>query len=392
MNDVTNVIHEVIKKQLHQSNFDIVGLIPIPPHGDRMVRLSTLQEILEEFEESGGGSGTVEYLLQIRPRPAQTPPTQKLDPAPQNKNSSESIYHANGKLNVPYLIKNAEILFEAGDYPLARNIYKTILSSGEFTSTALYRMGRCFEVEGKIEEARANYEDSIAYLPTIEAYQRLAALLIRQSKDQQAAEVMERALNMKEISPSLRFEILKACGNCWTRAKKSEEAERNFKKALEINPSADEIRANLGTLYLQSNRVAEAKRHFRDAIASNPKNHQALAGVGSCYLAEGDKKTAHDYFAQSLELELNNPTAIFYLVKCAYEIKSYATACQILLNYIQIAPVNTNLLYSLAGLQFHLGRISEAKATTLKILELQSQHAGAKELLNMIERYAPPSG
>jgi tetratricopeptide (TPR) repeat protein len=94
---------------------------------------------------------------------------------------------------------------------------------------------------------------------------------------------------------------------------------------------------------------------------------------------------------QSLELELNNPTAIFYLVKCAYEIKSYATASQMLLNYIQIAPVNTNLLYSLAGLQFHLGRISEAKETTLKILELQSQHAGAKELLNMIERYASPS-
>jgi tetratricopeptide (TPR) repeat protein len=392
MNDLTYNLHEVIRNQLHQTNFDVIGLIPVPSHSDRMVRLRTLQEILEDLQDSSTGNETLEYLLQIRPKHPQQPQPQKTENnASSNKPSPESIYLPNGKLNIPYLIRNADLLFDAGDYALARNIYKTVLTSGEYTSAALYRLGRCFEAEGKIEESRANYEDSIAYLPTLEAYQRLSALLIRQGKDQQAAEVMERALNLKEIPHSTRYELYKACGNCWTRAQKSEDAERNFKKALEVNPAADEVRANLGVLYLQGHKISEAKRHFRDATASNPNNPQALSGLGSCCLAEGDKKSAHDYFAQSLQIELNNPTAIFYLVKCAYEIKSYAIATKILQEYIQIAPVNTNLLYSLAGLQFHLGRIAEAKATTSQILELQAQHGGAKELLNMIERYAGPS-
>jgi tetratricopeptide (TPR) repeat protein len=390
MNDVTLNLHEVIKKQLDQESFDVVNVIPIPHHSDRMVRLRTLQEVLEDLHDSTDHRGTLEFIVQVKPKNEQSNSPAKVEPASQ-KQIPESIYLPDGKLNTPYLIRNADLLFDSGDFSLARNIYKTILATGEQTSSVLYRLGRCFEAESKLEEAKTHYEDSVAYHPTLEAYQRLAALLIRQSKDLQAAEVMERALNMKEVPRTIRFEIHKACGNCWTRAQKVEEAERNFKKALEINPSADSVRANLGALYLQGNKFSEAKRHFRDAMASNPKNHQALSGLGSCCLAEGDKKSAHDYFSQSLEIELNNPTAVFYLVKCAYEIKSYAVAARLLQEYIQIAPVNTNLLYSLAGLQFHLGRIADAKATTLRILELQSQHSGAKELLNRIEKYSGPS-
>ncbi len=389
-NNVTEDLHEFISKQLMQREFDLVGIVPIPTQGDRMVRLRTLQEIIEEFEESSG-QGTMEYLLQIKPKSQKTKSNSqqpKADTPSFSKTVPESIYLANGKLNIPFLMKNADLLSDAGEYHLAKNIYKTILKSGENTSAVLFRIGKCLESEGKLSDARAHYEESITYYPTLEVFQKLGALSVSEKQDQKAAEIFERALSLKDIQQSKKFELHKAAGNCWTRANKDAEAERHFKKALEIDPSADEIRSNLGALYLQNNKIPEAKRHFRDAIASNSRNHQALAGLGSCYLAENDKKSAHDYFAQSLEIELNNPAAIYHLVKCAYEIKIYAAAARILENYIQIAPVNTNLLYSLAGLQFHLGRIQEAQNTTLKILDLQPQHVGAKDLLSLIEKYA----
>ncbi len=392
--DVTHSLHEVIRKQLHQADFDIVGITAIPAHSDRMIRLRTLQEMLEDFEEFRSND-TIDYLLQIKPRRQQPQQQPQQDntriEVTSSKAAPESIYLPNGKLNIPFLIRNADLLFDSGDYVLAKNIYKTILKTGENTSAALFRMGRCFEAEGKYEEALVHFEESIAYHPSLECFQRLSALLLSQNKDLQAGEILERAMNLKDLNPSARFELFKAAGNCWTRAKRIEYAERNFKKALEINPSADDIRANLGALYLQANKIPEAKRYFRDATASNPENYQAMAGLGSCSLAEGDRKSAHDHFAQSLNIELNNPNAIFYLVKCAYELKSYAVASKILEEYIQIAPVNPNLLYSLAGLQFHLGRIQDAKITTSKILELQSQHEGAKDLLNLIERYTGPT-
>jgi len=70
------------------------------------------------------------------------------------------IYLPNGKLNVTFLMKNAELLFDAGDFVLARKIYNTILRSGEMTATVLHRLGKCYEAEGKTEIAHAKFEEA----------------------------------------------------------------------------------------------------------------------------------------------------------------------------------------------------------------------------------------
>jgi tetratricopeptide (TPR) repeat protein len=209
-------------------------------------------------------------------------------------------------------------------------------------------------------------------------------------KDEEAAEVLTRALNLKEMPIDLRTELEKACGNAWMRAKNYEQSERHFRRALELCPPAlaHEIRANLGALFIRQGRTSEAKRSFQDILAQNPRSAKAYMGLATCYLADNEKRLAHDCFAQALQLDLNNPTAVFHLVKCAYEIKSYATAARLVEEYIQIAPVNMSLLYSLAGLQFHLGRMNESAVTARKILGLQAGHAGAAELLRAIERRA----
>ena len=392
MKDLIHTIQEALGKKLSAEGYDIVDLLPIPNRGDRMVRMRTLEEALEEFDTAD--SESISYLVQIKPKSRNQQPSfaSALNASPfvdhaEPRPSLEGIYLPNGKLNISFLSQNAELLYASGDYVLARKIHQAILKSGERTAASLFGIARCLEAEGKHDEAMTHYEESITYHPTHDAYQNLAALLIRKKKDQQAAETMERALNIKDLPLASRFELHKACGNCWMRMEKIEAAEKHYRKALELDPQADGIQVNLGALYLQAGRTSDARRHFQDALASNQKNDRALSGLGSVALADDDKRAAHDFFARALEANLQNPSAIFQLVKCAYEIKSYATAARIVGEYIQVAPINVNLLYSLAGLQFHLGRIAETRTTATKILELQPQHAGAIELLQMIEKY-----
>ena len=385
MNHLTIAIQEALERQLKNSapgfedRFEGIGIVPIPAHGDRIVKLRTLEEALEEE--------TIGYLIQLKTKKTVFLPREntgmRLEP--------ENIHLPNGKLNITYLLKTSDLLYGAGEYLLARNVYKKLLSSGERTALAFYGIGRCYEAEGLLEKAKVNYEESIAYQATLEAYQSLASVLTRQKKDRKAAETLERALNLKEIPTPTRFELHLSCGDRWARAEKPENAEKHYKKALEINPSAREIHSNLGAICLQGGRVPEARRHFQEALASNPKNDKALAGLGSCALNEGEKRLAHDYFAKALEIELNNPSAIYHLVRCAYEIKSYATAARLVEDYTHAAPVNANLLYSLAGLQYHLGRMAEAKATAQKLLQLDPEHSGARELLGMIEQFGASS-
>lgn len=382
------------------------NVVSVPGGSDKMVRMRTIEEALDQLNDQlndelngefdGGDENEIlqQYIIQIKPRrtprlsqtAAATAKTEKT----QAKIANDQVYLANGALNVDFLMQNAELLFVSADYPLARNIYTQVAKvgqSGTKTSEALFGMARCFERENLLEEARAKYEESIAYHPTLETYQHLSTLLLHQNKPYQAAEALERALHLKNLSAKIRYELCKAAGNSWMRANQMASAEKSYKKALEIDPSADEIQANLGALYLHAEKVVEAKRRFQDAFAANPKNDKALAGLGSCLLASGDKRGAHDLFAQALAINLQNSQAIFHLVKCAYEIKSYATAARIVEEYVQTSPININLLYSLAGLQFHLGRMTDARATCDKILELSPTHSGAKELLGMMEQF-----
>jgi tetratricopeptide (TPR) repeat protein len=388
--------HEALARQLRDSGAELVDVVPIPLQGDRMVRLRTLEEVLADFDCAG--EGVLGYFIQVRQARPSRAAAPVLDPSPAAKATFENIYLGTGKLNIPFLMRNAEILAASGEWTLAKNVYKTILSSGEHSAIALAGVGRCLQAEGKLDEARAKYEESIAYQPTFDCFRWLGALLLTMGKEAQAAEIYERAFNHSLSSEggknaatgqhSIRFELCEAAGNCYVRARRLGDAERLYHRALELDPSADGIRANLGALYLGAGKLPEALRHFQDALASNPRNTQALSGLGSCALAEDNRKAAHDYFARSLEENLDQPQAIFHLVKIAYELKSYARAAKILADYVQSAPINANLLYSLAGLQFHLGKLADAGATVAKILELVPTHSGAQELQALIARYS----
>ena len=90
----------------------------------------------------------------------------------------------------------------------------------------------------------------------------------------------------------------------------------------------------------------------------------------------------------SLEKNLRNSTAIFHLVKCAYEIKKYATAEKMLSTYVEIAPVSPSLLYSLAGLQFHVNKKREASQTAKRILQIKADHQDARDLIARMESEA----
>lgn len=374
MKDLGTKIHQTLGARLNAEGFDLVDLVPIPAHGDRMLRFRTVQEALEEFESDG----SMGYLVQIRRQaPAVSAPA-------ADTSALEGVWMPDGKLNVQYLVRNAELLFSAGEFTLAGNIYKSLLDAGVNSGFSLYWMGRCLEAEGKSEEACHSYEEALTWNPTLEAYRHFGGLLIRSRKNHQAAEIYERALNLKTLSADTRFELHKTAGNCWMRAEKDAQAEKHYRQALQINPSADDIQANLGALYLQGAKTSDARRFFQDALAANPANDRALSGLGSCWLADGDRQQAHDAFAKSLEINLANPTAVFHLVKCAYQIRSYATAARILGEYVQTAPVSTNLLYSLAGLQFHLGQHGEAAKTARQILDMKAGHAGAADLLKLI--------
>lgn len=374
---LVDLINSELQKHLSREGHELVDLVAVPTGTDRLVRFRTIQEVLAEFEESDEIEEAQTYVLHIRKRREQAAEAAR-------EGQADGIYLSNGRLNVEFLLSNAKILFKAGDYVAARQIFSALTKSGERTAEALLGLARCLEAEGKTENALKAYDDSILYAPSLNAYRRYAALLIRTKKDQQAAEVLERALLLKDLPQKTRYDLHQAAGNAWLRSQVPAKAERHYRKALEVNPHSDAVAANIGALCLAQKRYDEAKVAYDEAIRVNPSNDKAWFGLGSIAIAAGRKKEAHDAFAASLRIRIQQPQAIFHLVKCAYEIKEYATARDLLRTYVDGSPVNAHLLYSLAGLEYHLGERLAAARIARTILQIQPEHAEAKNLLKLI--------
>jgi tetratricopeptide (TPR) repeat protein len=233
----------------------------------------------------------------------------------------EAKIEAGPKEDVQYLAENADLLFEVGENELARSIYRAILKTGEASDVAYAGLAYCSDKDGMIDQAIQFAWDSVAFAPNKKGYQILSQLLVQQGRDQEASQALTRALKSLDLSAQEKAEYYKTIGNCMSRLGQNPDAERAYKKALELSPASDETQSNLGSLYLEQGQIPDAKRAYQDAIASNATNDKAWVGLGLCFVAEGDKEAAHDAFSRSLEKNLRNSTAIFHLVKCAYEIK-----------------------------------------------------------------------
>ncbi|MBA5802866.1 FecR domain-containing protein [Rhizobium changzhiense] len=97
------------------------------------------------------------------------------------------------------------------------------------------------------------------------------------------------------------------------------EAEKAFKKAIELDPQDPLLRSNLAILYLDQGRMKEAKREIDTAIALDPSFDHALLARGRYYLQIGEKDKA---LADLLAASTANPAhsqSQFMLAAAHYE-------------------------------------------------------------------------
>ena len=393
---IESKLSEILGENLGSEGYDLIDVVPIPSRGDRMLRLRTLQEILDDYDSNAPQHGSG-YFIHIRPKSQSVADSDcaKLWQCPEGKttpvNVQESVYLPDGKMNVAFLFQNAQLLQKSGETTLARSIYLAILQASEQPGQAHLGIAQTFETELKVDLAESSYRESIAYCANLEAFIGLSRIMARKTKFLDAAETLERALELQQLNKKRKSDLHEMAAEFWSKVTPSDRSstaeEHHLREAIELNPSDIRLKNKLGQFYLTCERIEEAKRTFQDAMVQAGRHDLALAGLGHCALKEGEKRQAHDFFARSLDINLLNATAILNLVRCAYEIKSYATAARLVKEYTDVAPIDTHLLYSLAGLQFHLGKLQAAEATAKKLLELDTSHIKAKELLALIARY-----
>ncbi|NMC63073.1 MAG: tetratricopeptide repeat protein [SAR324 cluster bacterium] len=141
----------------------------------------------------------------------------------------------------------------------------------------------------------------------------LAGAYLMNKKNQEAIQLLNHYILEYPNDPGLYSRL----GEAYFASKDLPNAEKNFKKALEIYPQYPGTPVKLATIYSLQQKFNEAEAMFLIAIEQEPRNGDLLANLAGIFLANGKAQEAINTAKRALQVK---PSSEIYLTMgLAYE-------------------------------------------------------------------------
>ena len=182
--------------------------------------------------------------------------------------------------------------------------------------------------------------------------------LIRAGDRVQAAGDSSSAINVYksalEKNPTHKLPLYLKLGEAYMNAERLDDAKKVYEEALPIDEN-DEVKKQLGRLYLSTNQADTAISIFEGIILVHKDDVRALSGLGVAYDLKCDHQTAQSYYQKALQVnEENNDVKSNMGLSLAFEGR-YEESLKLLqpigeaLGATSKQRHNLALVYSLAG-------------------------------------------
>lgn len=294
-----------------------------------------------------------------------------------------------GRLNAPFLLRNARILLMAQDFELAKSIFHKLIESGEALGAAYAGMGVCLEREGNYDASIKAYREAIIYEPSFTSLIALADLYIKQQDFRSAIKTLLRANHLPKIRKSESFRIHRSLGHCYLGINSLDHAQKHYKIAFELNSEDENLNIGLGCYALIKNELNMADAHFQEAIRIGGESAKALTGAGYIKYLNKDDAQAIEYFSRALKKNASESNALFYLLKSAFRSGEFTNAIILTELFIRNNPINSSILYALAAMYHHQQRLDDAIATCDQLLQMNPDHQAAANLRKICSNATP---
>jgi tetratricopeptide (TPR) repeat protein len=183
---------------------------------------------------------------------------------------------------------------------------------------AQVHMQRAAELEraGRLEEAVREQEAALLADPVnVQAHVNLIALYALTGSPEKAKANFDAAVRLSPGRSDLWYNygvlLLREPGDL-------DNAEKAFRRAIEINPDHAEARDNLGLIYQARGRLDDAVREFRQAVNSHPDYPLARFHLGRVLANQRKYEAAEQQFLRALEPESDRTPAYLYALAATY--------------------------------------------------------------------------
>jgi tetratricopeptide (TPR) repeat protein len=143
-------------------------------------------------------------------------------------------------------------------------------------------------------------------------HQAMAHELAKHGDNSQAIENYRAALKINPNLPGLHFELAEML-NISSAPDAREEAESEYKKAIEVNPLDEQAECRLGDIAARRNDLKEAYDRYAQAVQLRPDDADADIGLAKVLMAMGQPQKAEPLLEHAIQLDPTSAVAHFRL-------------------------------------------------------------------------------
>ena len=209
---------------------------------------------------------------------------------------------------------------------------------------------------GRSKEAALILEDLVpANRKQKEVKLRLAECHLRMGRIGECRKILDEILSQDPNGSQVHV----IYGDVLLSEEKFESALAHYKRAEEMGPNLPKVTNKMGTLYLKQKRWRDAERLFKKALDIDGDNAEACCGLGVAQHHQGQHELAVDNLLHSIELQYYQPVVHFQLGLAFSATDRIADAIDALLRALELAPnlaPARNLLTRLYGIKGGTGQ------------------------------------
>ncbi|MFM7343753.1 MAG: tetratricopeptide repeat protein, partial [Tagaea sp.] len=214
------------------------------------------------------------------------------------------------------LLTVAEILDQTGQRDAADALFARVPADSPFAYVAQLRQAENHQERGELPAALAALERlARAHPDRIDALTTMGNFLRVAERFPESAAAYGRALERIGAAPERRhWTVFYARGIAFERAKNWPEAERHFKRALELQPEQPDVLNYLAYTWVDRNEnLVEAERMLRRAVEQRPNSGHIVDSLGWAFFRLGRYEEAVPLLERAVELLPEDPVILDHL-------------------------------------------------------------------------------